>query len=271
MFVDEVNIEVQAGDGGRGAVSFRREKYVPRGGPDGGDGGKGGSIWLVARHNRNTLAAYRYHPKFRAERGRHGQGARKTGQSGQDLELVVPVGTLVFNETAGELLGDLREDGARLLVAAGGRGGRGNAGFRTSINRAPRRYDEGARGGGWRLRLELSLLADVGLVGFPNAGKSTFIRRVSAARPKVAAYPFTTLNPHLGVVRCEDEEFVLADIPGLVPGAHQGVGLGHRFLRHLLRTRFLLYFIDVSEASDRDPVEDLCVLKEEVEQYGKGL
>lgn len=271
-FVDEARIEVRAGDGGRGAVSFRREKYVPRGGPDGGDGGRGGSIWLVARANRTTLADYRYHPRFQAERGRHGEGSRRTGRDGQDLSLAVPLGTVVFEDTTGEMLGDLRQEGEQLLVAQGGRGGRGNAHFATPTDQAPRRFEEGQGGAQRRLRLELRLIAEVGLVGFPNAGKSTFIRRVSAARPKVAAYPFTTLTPHLGVVDVGDGEgFVLADVPGLIPGAHRGAGLGHKFLRHLLRTGLLVYFIDVSEASERDPVQDLECLMEEVERFGRGL
>ncbi len=272
MFVDEARIEVTAGDGGRGAVSFRREKYVPRGGPDGGNGGCGGSIWFVAQANQNTLAAYRYNPRYRAGRGRHGEGSDRTGRSGKDLTLPVPLGTLVFDEDAGELRGDLREDGARLLVAKGGRGGRGNATFVSSTNRAPRRFEEGRAGEERKIRLELRVLADVGLVGLPNAGKSTLLRRVSAAHPKVADYPFTTLTPHLGVVAVsDDKEFVLADVPGLISGAHQGAGLGHRFLRHLLRTRFLVYLIDVSEASGRNPVEDLQALQQEVRQYGRGL
>ena len=272
MFVDEARIEVRAGDGGRGIVSFRREKFIPRGGPDGGDGGKGGSVWFVARSNRNTLADFRYHPHFRAERGRHGEGGRRTGRDGGELMLPVPLGTVVFDDESGEILGDLREDGARLLVARGGIGGRGNARFATSTDQAPRRHDGGRSGEHYRLRLELRLIAEVGLVGFPNAGKSTFIRQVSAARPKVADYPFTTLTPHLGVVDVEDGEgFVLADIPGLIPGAHRGAGLGDRFLRHLLRTELLVFFIDVSEASERDPVEDLDCLKEEVSQFGQGL
>lgn len=271
MFVDEVHIEVKAGDGGRGAVSFRREKYVPRGGPDGGNGGRGGSVRIVARGNQNTLVAYRYHPRFQAERGRHGEGSQRTGRDGGDLELAVPPGTLVHDADSGELLGDLREEGAGILVAEGGRGGRGNASFATSTDQAPRRYEDGEAGGERRLRLELRLLADVGIVGLPNAGKSTLLRQVSAARPKVAGYPFTTLTPHLGVVSGEDWEYILADIPGLIAGAHRGHGLGHRFLRHVLRTRFLVYLIDVSEASGRDPSDDLKVLVKEVEQYGHGL
>ena len=271
-FVDEARIEVRAGDGGRGALSFRREKYVPRGGPDGGDGGRGGSISLVARSNRNTLTEFRYHPRFRAERGRHGEGSQRTGRDGENLYLSVPVGTVVFDEKTDELLGDLGHEGDELLVAKGGRGGRGNAHFATATDRAPRRFEEGHPGVERRLRLELRSLAEVGLVGFPNAGKSTFIRSVSAARPKVAAYPFTTLSPHLGVVDLEDGDgFVIADVPGLIPGAHRGAGLGHRFLRHLMRTGLLVYFIDVSDASGRDPVGDLECLMEEVARYGQGL
>ncbi len=272
MFVDEARIEVRAGDGGRGIVSFRREKFVPRGGPDGGDGGKGGSVWFVARSNRNTLADFRYHPHFRAERGRHGEGGRRTGRDGEDVVLPVPLGTVIFDDESGETLGDLREDGDRLLVARGGIGGRGNARFATSTDQAPRRHQVGLAGEHHRLRLELRLIAEVGLVGFPNAGKSTFIRQVSAARPKVADYPFTTLTPHLGVVDVEDGEgFVLADIPGLIPGAHRGAGLGDRFLRHLLRTELLVFFIDVSEGSERNPIDDLDCLKDEVSQFGQGL
>ncbi len=271
MFIDEARIEVKAGDGGRGVVSFRREKFVPRGGPDGGNGGSGGSIWLVARGNQNTLVAYRFHPLFKADRGRHGEGSRKTGRDGEDLELAVPLGTVVYDEETGELLGDLVEEGARLLAARGGRGGRGNACFTSSTNQAPRRSEGGAPGEQRRIRLELRLLADVGLVGLPNAGKSTLLRRVSAARPKVADYPFTTLSPHLGVVGESDWEFVIADVPGLIEGAHQGQGLGHQFLRHLLRTRFLVFLIDVSEASDSDPVEDFHVLRQEIVRYGQGL
>jgi len=271
MFVDEVEIEVRAGDGGRGVVSFRREKYVPRGGPDGGNGGDGGSIWLVAQSNRNTLVEYRYNPLFKADRGAHGEGSRRTGRTADDRVLPVPVGTMVFDGERGDIIGDLPEEGARLLVARGGRGGRGNACFTSSTNQAPRRADDGEPGEERHLRLELRLLADVGLVGLPNAGKSTLLRSVSSARPKVADYPFTTLTPHLGVVGDADEEFVLADVPGLIEGAHQGTGLGHRFLRHLLRTRLLVYLIDVSEASGREPVEDFRILRDEVQQYGDGL
>ncbi|MEE9180721.1 MAG: GTPase ObgE, partial [Vicinamibacteria bacterium] len=215
---------------------------------------------------------FRYHPRFRAERGRHGEGGRRTGRDGEDLVLPVPLGTVVLDDESGEILGDLREEGERLLVARGGIGGRGNARFATSSDQAPRRHGEGREGEHHRLRLELRLIAEVGLVGFPNAGKSTFIRQVSAARPKVADYPFTTLTPHLGVVDVEDGEgFVLADIPGLIPGAHRGAGLGDRFLRHLLRTELLVFFIDVSEGSERNPIDDLASLEDEVSQFGQGL
>jgi GTP-binding protein len=268
MWIDEVVVEVIAGRGGNGVTSFRREKFVPRGGPDGGRGGNGGSVWLVASSDQNTLAGYRYRPHNRAERGRNGEGGARTGRSGEDLDLPVPLGTMAFDESTGEMLGDLTTPGERLLVARGGLGGRGNASFATSTNRAPRRSEPGREGEQRRLRLELRLLADVGLVGFPNAGKSTFISRVSAARPKVADYPFTTLVPHLGVVSLSEEgSFVLADVPGLIPGASGGAGLGDRFLRHLSRTACLVFFIDVSEGSERDPVEDLAVLRREVAAY----
>lgn len=272
MWIDEAVVELMAGRGGDGVVSFRREKFVPRGGPDGGSGGDGGSVWFVASSGQNTLSGYRYRPSYRSERGRHGEGARRTGKSGEDLELRVPLGTLVYDDDTGELLGDLTEEGERVLAARGGRGGRGNASFSSSTNQSPRRRETGEPGEQRRLRLELRLLADVGLVGFPNAGKSTFIRRVSGARPKVADYPFTTREPHLGVVALDEERsFVLADVPGLVPGASQGKGLGDRFLRHLSRTAYLAYFIDVSEASERDPASDLEVLRQEIEAYGRGM
>jgi GTP-binding protein len=272
MWVDEVTIEVEAGRGGDGVSCFRREKFVPRGGPDGGSGGEGASIWLEARPEQNTLAGYRYRPHYRGERGRNGEGANRTGRSGEALALAVPLGTLVFDEATGELLGDLTEEGQRLLVARGGRGGRGNASFATATNRAPRRHEPGAPGEQRKLRLELRLLADVGLVGFPNAGKSTFVSRVSAARPKIADYPFTTLVPHLGVVDVSEEaSFVIADVPGLIPGASRGAGLGDRFLRHLSRTARLVYFIDVSEASEREPASDLEALRHEIRAYGGGM
>lgn len=267
MFVDEVEIQVTAGDGGRGCVAFRREKFVPRGGPSGGDGGHGGSILLVADANLNTLVNFRYTPTFRAERGHHGEGSNKTGRSGGTLRIRVPVGTVVHEHTPdGEvLLGDLTEDDVELLVARGGKGGWGNARFATSTNRAPRRALPGLPGEAKSLRLTLKLLADVGLVGFPNAGKSTLISRISAARPKVADYPFTTLVPNLGVVRLDDlRSFVVADVPGLIEGAHTGHGLGHQFLRHLERTRVLVHLVDVSSLAGRDPVNDFEVIQREL-------
>ena len=272
MFVDEVDIHVSAGDGGRGALSFRREKYVPRGGPDGGDGGAGGSVFIVATPRKNTLVDFRFHPEFEARRGGHGQGANKTGQTGEDLEIEVPIGTLVY-EKQGEtgemdLVADLAEDGQRVLIARGGRGGMGNARFATSTNRAPRKTQPGEPGEERFLRLQLKLLADVGLVGFPNAGKSTLIARVSAARPKIADYPFTTLTPNLGVVTMSDDRsFVVADVPGLIEGASQGQGLGHQFLRHIERTKVLIHLVDVSGASGRDPVQDFDTINQELRLF----
>lgn len=272
MWIDEAVLELRAGKGGDGVISFRREKFVPRGGPDGGRGGDGGSIWLVAHAAQNTLAGYRYRPHYHAERGRNGEGSRKTGRGGEELVLSVPLGTLVKDEETGELLGDLTREGQRLLVVRGGQGGRGNTSFASATNRAPRQREKGSAGEERRIRLELRLLADVGLVGFPNAGKSTFISRVSAARPKIADYPFTTLIPHLGVVDVsEDASFVLADVPGLIPGASEGAGLGDRFLRHLSRTAYLVYFLDVSEGSGRTPVDDLTALRAEIVAYGGGM
>ena len=268
MFVDEVDIHVAAGDGGSGCLSFRREKYVPRGGPDGGDGGAGGSVFLTATAHRNTLVDFRFHPEFEAKRGKHGEGSNCSGHRADDLDIDVPVGTLVFErheDGSLTLLADLTESGQRLLVAKGGRGGLGNAHFATSTNRAPRKFQPGEEGEIRDLRLQLKLLADVGLVGFPNAGKSTLIARVSAARPKIAAYPFTTLTPHLGVVSMSDSRsFVIADVPGLIEGAHEGHGLGHRFLRHLERTKVLIHLVDVSGASGRDPVEDFETVQREL-------
>ena len=277
MFVDEVDIHVAAGNGGRGCLAFRREKFVPRGGPSGGDGGPGGSVWVVASAHVNTLINYRFHPLFNAERGAHGQGSNCTGRAGGDLELAVPIGTLVFEKTGDpsapdRQLADLAEEGQRVLVARGGRGGFGNAHFATSTNRAPRKVQPGEPGEVKDLRLELKLLADVGLVGFPNAGKSTLISRISAARPKIADYPFTTLTPNLGVVRLgEDRSFVVADVPGLIEGAHRGLGLGHQFLRHLERTKVLVHLIDVSGASHRDPVQDLDTVRRELELFQPAL
>ncbi|PWT79693.1 MAG: GTPase ObgE [Blastocatellia bacterium] len=277
MFVDEVDIHVVAGDGGNGCLAFRREKFVPRGGPSGGDGGDGGSIHIVASAHTNTLVNYRFHPEFSAARGQHGMGSNRTGHTGADLELAVPIGTLVYERTDDSnqpwrLVADLARDRQRVLVARGGRGGRGNARFASSTNRAPRRTEPGAPGEDKHLRLEMKLLADVGLVGFPNAGKSTLISRISAARPKIADYPFTTLTPNLGVVRLNgDRSFAVADVPGLIEGAHRGLGLGHQFLRHVERTKALVLVVDVSNASGRDPVGDLDTVRRELELFRPAL
>jgi GTP-binding protein len=277
MFVDEVDIHVEAGHGGRGCLAFRREKSTPRGGPSGGDGGPGGSVFIVASAHINTLISFRFHPELTAGRGGHGEGSNCTGRSGGDLEIPVPIGTLVYEKTGGEdeptrMLGDLTRDGARVLVARGGRGGLGNAHFATSTNRAPRKVQPGEAGEEKDLRLELKLLADIGLVGYPNAGKSTLISRISAARPKIASYPFTTLTPNLGVVGLSgDRSFVVADVPGLIEGAHRGAGLGHQFLRHLERTKVLVHLVDVSGESGRDPVEDLETLRRELQLFDHKL
>lgn len=271
MFVDEVDIHVTAGSGGNGCLSFRREKFVPRGGPDGGDGGSGGSVYIVASSTKNTLVDFRFHPEFEAKRGQHGQGSNRTGFTADDLEISVPVGTLVYDKRADgelELLADLTHEGQRVLVAQGGHGGRGNARFVSSTNRAPRRTEPGVPGEEKFLRLQLKLIADVGLIGFPNAGKSTLISRISAARPKIADYPFTTLTPNLGVVSLSDHRsFVVADVPGLIEGAHKGVGLGHQFLKHIERTKVLVHLVDVSSASGRDPVEDFETINEELRLF----
>jgi GTP-binding protein len=271
MFVDEVDIKIAAGNGGRGCLSFRREKRVPRGGPNGGDGGAGGSVFLVATLHHNTLVNYRFHPEFQAARGGHGEGSNRQGADGEDLVLEVPVGTEVYEKTpVGEhvRIADLTETGQRVLVARGGRGGLGNAHFATSTNRAPRKTQPGEKGESRELRLKLKLLADVGLVGFPNAGKSTLISRISAARPKIADYPFTTLTPNLGVVSLSDDRsFVVADVPGLIEGAHRGQGLGQQFLSHLERTKVLVHVIDISSASGRDPVEDFETIERELQLY----
>jgi GTP-binding protein len=270
VFVDEVDIHVAAGHGGRGAMSFRREKFVPRGGPTGGDGGPGGSVYVVARANLNTLLNFRFQKEFAAGRGGHGEGSNRTGRKGTDIELEVPIGTVVYEKQDGDAveIADLTGDGQRVLLAKGGLGGRGNAHFATSTNRAPRRAEPGLPGEEKDLRLHLKLLADVGLVGYPNAGKSTLISRISAARPKIADYPFTTLTPHLGVVGLSNERtFVVADVPGLIEGAHAGHGLGHRFLSHLERTKVLVHVVDVSGASGRDPVEDFAVITRELELF----
>jgi len=281
MFVDEAKISVKAGDGGNGCVAFRREKYVPRGGPSGGDGGRGGSVYLEANPNDNTLLRYRYNREFKADRGRHGEGSNCTGVSGDDTILKVPVGTLVFDATGNVLLADLKRPGQRLLVAQGGRGGRGNQHFAKPWHQAPREKEEGEAGEERNLRLELKLLADVGLVGFPNAGKSTLISVISAARPKIANYPFTTLEPNLGVVNADGgtgghgtelgRTFVVADLPGLIEGASQGAGLGIRFLRHVERTRLLVHLIDTSDMAEMDPVKALEIIGGELGAFSERL
>jgi len=272
-FFDEASIEVIAGDGGNGVVSFRREKYVPRGGPDGGDGGRGGSIWAIADENINTLIDYRYARIHRAKRGEHGRGADKYGRGAEDIVLRMPVGTMITDAESGELVADLAAHGHKALLAQGGKGGLGNLHFKSSTNRAPRQSTPGEQGVQRRLRLELRVLADVGLLGLPNAGKSTLIRAISAARPKVADYPFTTLAPHLGVVRVdENRSFVVADVPGLIEGAADGAGLGHQFLRHLQRTRLLLHLVDVAPFDGQsDPVADARAIVKELKRYDQAL
>jgi GTP-binding protein len=281
VFVDEAKIFVKAGNGGNGCVAFRREKFVPRGGPSGGDGGSGGSIYLEANPNDNTLLRYRYNREFKADRGRHGEGSNCTGHSGADMILQVPVGTLVFDDQTGETIADLAEPGQRVLLVHGGRGGRGNQHFAKPWHQAPREHEEGNPGEERHLRLELKLLADVGLVGFPNAGKSTLISVISAARPKIANYPFTTLEPNLGVVNADGgtgshgtelgRTFVVADLPGLIEGAHEGAGLGIRFLRHVERTRLLVHLIDTSDANDADPVRAFEVISGELRAFSESL
>ncbi len=272
-FFDEALIDVIAGDGGNGVASFRREKYVPRGGPDGGDGGSGGSIFAVADRNINTLIDYRYARIHRAHRGGNGRGADQYGRGADDIVLRMPVGTVIADADSGERIADLATDGARVLVAKGGKGGLGNLHFKSSINRAPRQFTKGDAGEQRKLKLELKVLADVGLLGMPNAGKSTLIRAISAARPKVADYPFTTLAPNLGVVRTsEARSFVVADIPGLIEGAADGAGLGHRFLRHLARTRLLLHLVDLAPLdSEADPVHDARAIVKELKRYDETL
>jgi GTP-binding protein len=272
MFVDEIDIRVKGGDGGAGCISFRREKFVPRGGPDGGDGGDGGSVWVEADPALTTLLDYHYKRHYEAERGQHGKGANRQGASGGDLSLRVPVGTVVTDRETGELLGDLTVPGQRVLAVAGARGGRGNARFATPTNRAPRRADLGRSGPSRHLHLELKLLADVGVIGFPNAGKSTLVSRVSAATPKIAEYPFTTLTPALGIVRVDPERtFVIADLPGLIPGAAEGRGLGHQFLRHTDRTRVLVHLIDLDPSTGREPIDDLQAINAELAAYSVDL
>ncbi len=272
-FIDEVRIRVQAGDGGDGCVSFRREKFIPKGGPNGGDGGDGGSIHLVADTNLNTLVDLRFQRTFRAQRGQNGMGRDRKGRKGEDLVIRVPVGTRVWDEEAGEQLGDLCQQGQRLTVAQGGFHGIGNARFKSSVNRTPRQWTPGKPGDTRELRLELILLADVGLLGFPNAGKSSLIRQVSSATPRVADYPFTTLHPNLGVVRLgQDHSFVIADIPGIIEGAADGAGLGLHFLRHLARTRLLLHLVDLAPLDEGlDPATEVRKIERELSLYGAGL
>ena len=271
QFLDRARIIVRGGDGGNGVTAFRREKFVPRGGPSGGDGGHGGTVYMEATDQLNTLLQFRFNPEYRGGRGAHGEGSNRHGKDGEDVVILVPAGTLVTDAETGELVHDFSTPGERLVVAAGGRGGRGNAQFATSTNRAPRYHEDGRPGESRALQLELKLIADVGLVGFPNVGKSTLISRLSAARPKIADYPFTTLEPNLGVVAFGDwDSFVVADIPGLIEGAHAGSGLGLEFLRHVERTKLLLHVIDVS-TTERDPVDDFLTISRELELYNADL
>ena len=272
MFIDRVKIKIKAGDGGNGVTAFRREKFVPRGGPSGGDGGHGGDVWLEADEGYNTLLHLRYNPEHKAERGKHGEGSNRFGKHGEDAVIKVPVGTQVFDADSGDLKFDFTESGQRYLAAKGGKGGWGNAHFATPTRRAPKFHYQGRPGDEHELQLELKLIADVGLVGFPNAGKSTLISVISAAKPKIADYPFTTLEPNLGVVDMGDyKTFVVADIPGLIEGASEGAGLGDRFLRHVERTKFILHLVDVSSFSDRDPVEDYKIINRELAAYNEDL
>jgi GTPase len=276
MFIDEAKIRVKAGDGGNGCMAFRREKFVPRGGPSGGDGGKGGDVWMESSERHNTLVHFRFNPEYSAQRGRHGEGSKKTGRDGEGIVLKVPVGTILYDEDTGEVVHDFAHADDRIVICRGGRGGRGNAQFATSTHQAPREHEDGRPGEERNFRLELKLLADVGLVGYPNVGKSTLISRISAARPKIADYPFTTLEPNLGVVAVgdarEEVSFVVADIPGLIEGAHTGSGLGTQFLRHIERTRLLVHLVDVSDASGRtDVVKDVEVILGELSSFGAEL
>ena len=272
MFIDRVKIRVKAGDGGNGVTAFRREKFVPRGGPSGGDGGKGGDVWLESDESFNTLLHLRYNPEHHAERGRHGEGSNRHGKDGADVIIKVPIGTQVFDAASGELLHDFTDTAQRFLAAKGGKGGWGNSHFATSTRQAPRFHYSGRPGEERELQLELKLIADVGLVGFPNAGKSTLISVISAAKPKIADYPFTTLEPNLGVVDLGDfRTFVVADIPGLIEGASEGAGLGDRFLRHVERTKLILHLVDVSSLSGRDPVDDFEIINRELAAYNDDL
>jgi GTP-binding protein len=272
MFIDEAKIRVKAGDGGNGCMAFRREKFVPRGGPSGGDGGRGGDVVMVSSQRHNTLIHFRYNPEHKGQRGEHGMGSNCSGSDGKSVVLKVPVGTALYDQDTGELIHDFQAPDEELVIAKGGRGGRGNQHFATSTHQAPREHELGRAGEERNYRLELKLLADVGLVGYPNAGKSTLIARISAAKPKIADYPFTTLEPNLGVVTVgeepDQESFVVADMPGLIEGAHLGSGLGTQFLRHIERTRLLLHLVDVSDASGRpDPVEDFKVINQELASF----
>jgi len=276
MFIDEAKIRVKAGDGGNGCMAFRREKFVPRGGPSGGDGGHGGNVIMESTQRHNTLVYFRFNPEHKAERGEHGMGSNCTGRDGKDVVLKVPVGAILFDADSGEQVHDFTRPDERIVIARGGRGGRGNQHFATSTHQAPREHELGRPGEERHYRIELRVLADVGLVGYPNVGKSTLISRISAARPKIADYPFTTLEPNLGVVTVGDapyeESYVVADIPGLIEGAHEGAGLGMQFLRHIERTRLLVHLVDVSDASGRpDPVEDFKVINRELASFGNGL
>jgi len=276
MFIDEAKIRVKAGDGGNGCMAFRREKFVPRGGPSGGDGGRGGDVVMESSERHNTLVHFRFNPEYKAERGRHGEGSNRSGREGEPVILKVPVGTILYDADSGERVHDFSHVDERVVIAKGGRGGRGNQHFATPTHQAPREHELGRPGEERNYRLELKLLADVGLVGFPNAGKSTLISRISAARPKIADYPFTTLEPNLGVVTVgeppDDDSYVVADIPGLIEGASAGHGLGTQFLKHIERTRLLLHLVDVSDSSGRpDPVEDFKVILGELTSWGTGL
>lgn len=276
MFIDEAIIRIKAGDGGNGCMAFRREKFVPRGGPSGGDGGRGGDVIMESSERHNTLVHFRFNPEYKAERGRHGEGSNCTGRDGENVILKVPVGTIVYDQVSGEKVHDFSQADERLIVAHGGRGGRGNQHFATSTHQAPREHEPGKPGEERVLRLELKLLADVGLVGYPNVGKSTLISRISAARPKIADYPFTTLQPNLGVVSIgeppHEDSYVVADIPGLIEGAHSGAGLGTQFLRHIERTRVLAHLVDISDSSGRpDPVNDYNVIMGELGSFGADL
>jgi GTPase len=268
--IDEAHIRVFSGAGGDGCVSFRREKFIPFGGPNGGDGGRGGDVYIVATRDKHSLLDFRFQPKYEAERGEHGMGSDMFGRGGEDLEIAVPVGTLIYDEETGELIEDLKDDGTKLLIAPGGRGGRGNLSYKSSTNRAPRTAETGKPGVVKNLKLELRLLADVGLIGLPNAGKSSFLQSVSRARPKVADYPFTTLEPHLGVVDHKEQSFIVADLPGLIEGASSGAGLGHRFLKHVARNRVLLHLVEVTH-TPAEIEKNVQVIREEIRAYDAEL